>query len=94
MSFDMNLVSRNLSNVQASSKSQDGGAGNTGYFMRGKDEEDTGFHFKDTGVDYFDKKTTAIEEEEDETGFLELFLRFIEELIAKIKAILNFGSKK
>ena len=75
MSFDMNLVtSRNLSNIQASAKSQDGGAGNTGYFMRGEAEEDIGLCFKDTGLDFFDKPKPAEVEEE---SLLTLFLRFI-----------------
>ena len=81
MSFDMNLVSsKNLSNVQASAKSQDGGAGNTGYFMRGE-EEDIGLRFKDGGTDIFEK-SNVIEVQEEES-FLTVFLRFIEEIIAK-----------
>ena len=90
MSFDMNLISKNLTNVQASAKSQDGGAGNTGYFMRGQSEDDVGFRFKDTGVDFFDKREAA-EEEEEQLGLLDLFLRFIEELIGKVKKIFGFS---
>ncbi len=85
MSFEMNLVSKNLSNVQASSKSQDGGAGNTGYFMRGQKEEDIGLRFKDSGADFFDKSEKI--QEEDEQSFLDLLLKFIEDLIGKIKKI-------
>ncbi len=89
MSFDMNLVgSKNLSNVQASAKSQDGGAGNTGYFMRGE-EEDIGFCFKDQGADIFEKSSDV--ETEEEESFLTLFLRFIEDLINKIKALLHLA---
>ena len=84
MSFEMNLVSKNLSNVQASAKSQDGGAGNTGYFMRGE-EEDVGFRFKELGPDVFEKKNVI--EEEVEESLLTLFLRFIEKIIDKIKLI-------
>ena len=84
MSFEMNLVSKNLSNVQASAKSQDGGAGNTGYFMRGE-EEDVGFRFKELGPDVFEKKNVI--EEEVEESLLTLFLRFIEKIIDKIKSI-------
>jgi len=87
MSFDMNLVSKNLSNVQASAKSQDGGAGNTGYFMRGQKEEDIGLHFKDLGLDSFDRKND--DEQENEQTLLEIFLRFIEEIINKIKKFLK-----
>ncbi len=83
MSFDMNLVSsKNLTNVQASAKSQDGGAGNTGYFMRGE-EEDVGLRFKDQGTDIFEK--TKVVEQEEEESFLALFLKFIEDLIETIK---------
>ena len=85
MSFDMNLISKNLSNVQASAKSQDGGAGNTGYFMRGQQEENVGLKFKDSGTDFFDK-SEQIDEEEKEESLLDLFLKLVEELIAKIKA--------
>ena len=93
MSFDMNLVStKNLSNVQASSKSQDGGAGNTGYFMRGEQEENIGFHFKDTGSDVFDKSSEVVEEEE--TDLLTLFLRFIEKIINKIKTLFKSSDKR
>ncbi len=84
MSFEMNLVSKNLSNVQASAKSQDGGSGNTGYFMRGE-EEDVGIHFKELGPDVFEKKSEV--EEEVEESFLTLFLRFIEEIVNKIKLL-------
>jgi len=91
MSFDMNLISQNLSNVQASAKSQDGGAGNTGYFMRGQQEEDIGLRFKDIGFDSFDK---SIKEEVEETpSLLEIFLRFIEKIIDKIKALFNFSNR-
>ena len=85
MSFEMNLVSKNLSNVQASAKSQDGGAGNTGYFMRGQKEEDIGLKFKDTGTDIFDKSEQV--QEEDEQSLLDLFFKFIEDLIDKIKKL-------
>ena len=91
MSFEMNLIGKNLSNVQASAKSQDGGAGNTGYFMRGQKEEDLGLRFKDYGTDIFDKSE---QQEEEETSFLDIFLKFIEKLINKIKAFFNFSNKK
>ena len=91
MSFEMNLIGKNLSNVQASAKSQDGGAGNTGYFMRGQKEEDLGLRFKDYGTDIFDKSEL---QEEEETSFLDIFLKFIEKLINKIKAFFNFSNKK
>ena len=93
MSFDMNLIStKNLSNVQASAKSQDGGAGNTGYFMRGQKEEDIGLHFKDSGSDIFDKSYK--EDEPAETSFIGLLFKFIEDLIDKIKAFFNISNKR
>ncbi len=86
MSFDMNLAGmKNLSNVQASSKSQDGGAGNTGYFMRGEQDEEIGLRFKDMGSDSFEKAKVEIDDEE--TDFLTMFLRFIEGIIDKIKKL-------
>jgi len=89
MSFDMNLASvKNLSNVQASSKSQDGGAGNTGYFMRGESDENIGLYFKDSESDFFDKSKPA-DNDEEELDLLTLFLRFVEKLINKIKKVLK-----
>ena len=89
MSFDTNLsLSRNLSNIQASAKSQDGGAGNTGYFMREEQDENVGLRFKDTGIDFFDK-SKPIEKEDDDIDLLAMFLRFIEKLIDKIKKLFS-----
>ena len=45
MSFNFNPM-QNLSNVQASAKSCAGGGGNTGYFKRGKAQEDEELDFK------------------------------------------------
>ena len=55
MSFDFGPM-QNLSNVQASSKSTPGGGGNTGYFKRGKkDEENVNLGFaKDYPEDSFE----------------------------------------
>ena len=57
MSFDFNPIG-NLSNVQASSKTTEGGGGNTGYFQRGKkDEEEINLKFaKDYPEDSFEIK--------------------------------------
>ena len=84
MSFDINPPSKNLSNIQASAKSQDGGAGNTGYFMRGESDEDLGLRFKESKGDLFEKNEKSVEE--DDESFLDLFFKFIENLIEKIKA--------
>ena len=84
MSFDINPPGRNLSNVQASAKSQDGGAGNTGYFMRGEQDEDLGIRFKESQPDSFEKSTEV--EEEDDDSLMDLFLKFIESIIEKIKS--------
>ena len=92
MSFDINPPSRNLSNVQASAKSQDGGAGNTGYFMRDEQEENIGLYFKDMGSDSFEK--SGSDKEDEEESFLTLFLRFIEDLIDKIKALFIRSNKR
>ena len=49
MSFNFGPM-QNLSNVQASSKSTPGGGGNTGYFQRGKkDEDDVNLGFAKVG---------------------------------------------
>ena len=45
MSFDVS-PNVNLTNVQASHKSTDGGGGNTGYFQRGESEEESQALFK------------------------------------------------
>ena len=94
MSFDMNLITKNLSNVQASAKSQDGGAGNTGYFMRGEQDEDLGIRFKDSGSDIFEKAKDTSQEEEDTQSLLSLFLEFIEKIIDKIKALFTHSDKQ
>lgn len=81
MSFDIN-PSRNLSNVQASSKTSDGGAGNTGYFQRGQseDEELLGFA-KEYPSDSFER--VELPEPEDNDSLMDV----IKELFA---SILNF----
>ena len=61
MSFDIN-PSRNLSNVQASHKSTDGGAGNTGYFQRGEYEEINLGFAKDYPNDSFSKEDVESED--------------------------------
>ena len=84
MSFDVNPPSRNLSNIQASAKSQDGGAGNTGYFRRGQaEDEDIGLAFKDTPNDSFERSD---EENTDNTNFLDMFFGFFQKIIDKIKS--------
>ena len=83
MSFEIN-PSRNLSNVQASHKSNDGGAGNTGYFQRGEEEEVNLGFAKDYPNDSFSKEEVVFEEEETESlwGFL---VRIFKEFITAIK---------
>ena len=91
MSFDFSPM-KNLSNVQASHKSCDGGAGNTGYFRRDNNEEENEFKFftKDLGQDSF-VKSKIPEKEEENVSFFILFLKFIEDLIDKLT---NFFSQK
>jgi len=73
---------QNLSNVQASHKSTSGGGGNTGYFQRGKkEEEDVNLGFaKDYPEDSFE--SSDILEENQDQSFLDIikgiFLDFIE----------------
>ena len=79
MSFDINL-GKNLSNVQASSKTSDGGAGNTGYFGRQANDEDKLLGFKkDYPNDSFEKIEIPKAEEEDKS-----ILELIKELILSI----------
>lgn len=88
MSFDLGPINRNLSNVQASSKTTDGGGGNTGYFCRGQQEENKLNKAKDYPEDSFEIQGTL--DEIQEQSFLDiiknLFLDFFE-------AIKNFFIK-
>ena len=88
MSFDINF-NKNLSNVQASSKTSDGGAGNTGYFQREEEKENNLLGFaKDYPNDSFEK--IEITEDEQEQSLLEIILdlfssivKFFQELFGK-----------
>ncbi len=85
--FDPNI---NLSSVQASHKTMDGGGGNTGYFQRNNSEEneEATFHFKNENkFDSFDS-TIKIETEEDEEELLiEKIVKFFKNIINKIKKL-------
>ncbi len=85
MSFDIN-PSRNLSNVQASHKSTDGGAGNTGYFQREQDEEVNLGFAKDYPSDSFSKEEVIFEEEETESLW-EFLVKIFNDFINSIKKI-------
>ena len=83
MSFDFNPIG-NLSNVQASAKSQDGGGGNTGYFRRGKKEEETESTFtRDYPEDSFEQSGTL--DEIQNQSFLEIIKSLIQDFIEAIK---------
>lgn len=92
MSFDINPPSRNLSNVQASHKSSDGGAGNTGYFQREqKEENEFKLEFaKDTGIDSFEKTK---KDEEPEENLLDIFFNFISSIIDSIKKFFGISTE-
>ena len=86
MSFDIN-PSKNLSNVQASHKSNDGGAGNTGYFRRkGKnEEEEINLAFaKEDSKDSFSKEDVVFEEEETES-LTDIIKKIFKDFINSIK---------
>ena len=85
MSFDIN-PSRNLSNVQASHKSSEGGAGNTGYFQREESEEINLGFAKDYPNDSFSKEEVVFEEEETESLW-SFLIRIFKEFIASIKKL-------
>ena len=78
MSFNINPPSRNLSNVQASSKPQDGGAGNTGYFKRENTKEEVELNFsKNYSEDSFVKQDKT----QTQQGLLELIKKLFLQLL-------------
>ena len=86
MSFNFGPM-QNLSNVQASSKSTPGGGGNTGYFKRGKsDEEDVNLGFaKDYPDDSFEHEGTL--DEIQSQSFLDIIKNMFLDLIEAIKGL-------
>lgn len=85
MSFNFNL-NPNLSNVQASSKTTAGGGGNTGYFQRGKKEEENkeiNCFTEAYPEDSFNLSTD--EQEEQQETIISSILNFISGLIDSIK---------
>lgn len=86
MSFDFGPMN-NLSNVQASAKTCAGGGGNTGYFQRGKQEEeepDIGFA-KDYPEDSFEKDVQL--DDVQEQGILEIIKGLILDFIEAVKGL-------
>ena len=83
MSFDIN-PSRNLSNVQASSKTTSGGGGNTGYFQRGQAEEETIEFPKDYPEDSFEKENPETIQED---SFIDIIKGLFLDFIAAIKKL-------
>ena len=88
MSFNFGPM-QNLSNVQASSKSTPGGGGNTGYFKRGKkNEEEVNLGFaRDYSEDSFEQKENL--EEIQEQSFLDIIKNLFLDLIEAIKNLLK-----
>ena len=86
MSFDIN-PNRNLSNVQASSKTSGGGAGNTGYFQRGEAEEESIEFSKDYPDDSFERQG---EETVEEESLISIIKNLISDFLSAIK---NFFTK-
>jgi len=84
MSFDITPPNNNLSNIQASSKPTDGGAGNTGYFAQGKkkkEEKKYGITFQtESELDSFQKSSKEQNEQKEpeleETGFFKSIINF------------------
>ena len=86
MSFNFGPM-QNLSNVQASSKSTPGGGGNTGYFKRGKNDEESvelGFA-KDYPDDSFEHEGT-LDEIQNQT-FFDIIKNIFMDLIDAIKSL-------
>lgn len=87
MSLNFGPLNNNISNqpvIKQSQKSQDGGAGNTGYFEQGQKEKDD-----DKDKDIFDKSIF------DETAPDEDFLEEESDLAKKIMGVFKklFGNK-
>ena len=88
MSFDFSPLGK-LSNVQASSKTTEGGGGNTGYFQRGQKEEDVNLEFaKDYPEDSFEREGTL--DEIQNQSFIDIIKNLISDFIEVIK---NFFAK-
>lgn len=86
MSFDIN-PNRNLSNVQASHKSTDGGAGNTGYFQR-EQKEEASFEFaKDYPKDSFIKEEDIVFEDSEMESILDLIKNLFKNFIDAVKKL-------
>ena len=86
MSFNFGPMN-NLTNVQASHKSTAGGGGNTGYFRRGKSEEedvDLGFA-KDYPDDSFEHEGTL--DEIQNQSFWDIIKGVFSDLIEAIKSL-------
>ncbi len=85
MSFDFNPIGNNFSSIQASSKTTEGGAGNTGYFKREEEEEEKTLSFK---KDYPNDSFEHIELEdieEKEEGFFDFLKKLYVRFLARIK---------
>lgn len=88
MSFDFS-PNVNLTNVQASHKSTDGGAGNTGYFQRGTDDTSQSLFKKEELFDTFSSSGKSELNNEEDLTFFELIKKYICLLIKTIKSALN-----
>ncbi len=90
MSFDMGPMG-NLSNVQKSAKTMDGGGGNTGYFSRrGEEGEENIVEFaKDYPKDSFERVTLDEINGSDDKGLLSKLIAFLKKILKKIKLMLK-----
>lgn len=85
MSFDFGPM-KNLSSVQASSKTTEGGGGNTGYFQRGQQEEENiNFKTKDYPDDSFEQQGTL--DEIQNQSFLDIIKNLLNDFIEMIKGL-------
>lgn len=84
MSFDLGPINKNLSSVQASSKTTDGGGGNTGFFRRGQKEEEINLgKAKDYPEDSYEAQGTL--DEIQEQSFMDIIKNLILDLIDAVK---------
>lgn len=89
MSFDFGPM-QNLSNVQASHKSCAGGGGNTGYFQRGKKDEDEAllnFNTEEYPPDSFEHMELDLEEEKKD--FWTSVKLFFKKIFSALKRLIS-----
>ncbi|MBR2525831.1 hypothetical protein IKE67_05140 [bacterium] len=86
MSFDVNPLNNNVPHQIRTSKSQDGGAGNTGYFQQRKKQEDEDENSMNRSL-FNEKDDTFTLEDAREVAYVEP--TFLMKVIGYVKATLK-----